>query len=587
MRALVAAVLLGIVLVPGRGRADHPPGATIEDGLLVDVTPAGLDFFEAQAPYLVPPEMPMDPVQSSTSLLLCNLDIDISNMVVHLQANSVDLVPQQDVLRIDVDLDVWINDAGDPFQLGLNFDGFCDWGDQTCDVHVDPFNVLATLMISMQVVDPGNGDPPYLDATVPAPTHNLDTALTSNEIQMNGCAIGTIESLLNLFGLSLVDLILGFAAADLYAFIEQDLPAEVETAIEDAFASANYVDTLDVMGVPVDVELVPSDIAIQTAGIRLSMDGAFDAPAADCVAPYDPGGSLETDNPPPDPDGAASHHVTGLISDDLVGAALYTFWRGGVLCYVVDPGALGIPLDTSILVLMADEADQHRMERIWLGESQPLTIRTVPKNVPEVQFDGAHDVDPTVEDMGIEFYALTQDRTARIFTVDADVAAGVDLDAPGDGSIVVQVEVDTTHLDPVVSYNEFVPELDDQIAANFAEIMPDLLDTMLGGYLGDMTFGPMLFAGMGLSELQVGPAGQADDWLATHATLDVIDPSGLGDFGCGDGGSGGCTGCEEGSCNSSCDVEGRRQARAVWSGNLLLLLAALLFLGYHRHRACR
>ncbi len=578
-------LVIVLLLSPNLARADHEPGATIEEGLLVDVTLAGLDFLENQAVYFVPPEMPMDPVQSSTSLILCDLDIDIANMVVHIQPNSVSLVPQNGMLTVYVDMDVWINDVANPFDLDLNFDGVCDVGDQYCSVYIESFNVLASMDISLQVVDPGNGDPPYLDAIVPPPTHNLDTALTGDKIQMTDCAIGTIESILNLFGVSLIDLVLNFAAADLYAFIEEDLPTEIETALEEGFASANYIDTLDVMGVPVDIELVPADILVQTEGIRLAMNGRFDAPPADCVAPYDPGGSVETDNEPPAQDAAAVNHFTGLISDDLVGSALYAFWRGGVLCYVVDPADLGIPLDTSILALMADEEDRYLIERLWFGDAQAMVLRTLPTNVPEVQFDGSHDITPVVEDMGIEFYAFTQDRMARIVTVDADIAAGVDLNTPGDGSIAIDVIVDTDNMDPVVSYNEFVPELDEQIATNFNEIMPGLLDSVLGGFLGDLTFGPMLMAGIGLSDLQFEATGTEEDWLGAYATLDVIDPAGLDAIGCGEDGSGGCEdGCEDESCDSSCDVDGRRTGRAVWTGNMLLLSLVLLAVGYHRRR---
>lgn len=578
-------VLFALCLVPADVRAEHEPGATIEEGLLVDVTLAGLDFLENQAVYFVPPDMPMDPVVTTTSLILCDLEIEIANMIVHIQPNSVSLVPQNGMLTVYVDLDIWINDVANPFDLNLNFDGVCNAGDQYCSVYTDSFNVLASMDISLQVVDPGNGDPPYLDVIVPPPTHNLDTALTGDKIQMTDCAIGTIESLLNLFGVSLIDLVIGFAAADLYAFIEEDLPAEIEAALEEGFASANYIDTLDVLGVPIDIELVPADILIQTEGIRLAMNGRFDAPLADCVAPYDPGGSVETDTDPPDLDAAAVNHFTALISDDLIGSALYAFWRGGVLCYVVDPADLGIPLDTSVLALMADEEERYRMERLWFGDAQTMVLRTLPTNIPEVQFTGSHDITPVVEDMGIEFYAFTQDRMARIVTVDADIAAGVDLTAPGDGSISASVTVDTENMDPVVSYNEFVPELDEQIATNFNEIMPGLLDSVLGGFLGDLSFGPMLMAGIGLSDIEVEAAGAEEDWLGAYATLDVIDPAGLDALGCGEDGSGGCEdGCDDESCDSSCNVEGRRPGRAVWTGNMLLLSMVLLGVVYHRRR---
>ncbi len=586
-RFAFGATALAMLILPRAGRADLPPGAPVEDGILADVTPAGFDFIESIAPALLPEEMDLDPMQSSQELFWeCDLDLAIDNMKVYFELNSLDIVPGSDTLRVDIDMDVWLNTQADPVSLGLDFDGFfCSWVSQTCYLWTDPFNVVAQMYISMEIVDPGNGDPPYLDATVPPPTHNLDTALTSDEINLDGCTLSDINDILSWLGIDLVDLLIDQAAGDLVTFIEEDLPAQVETAIEDAFDSATIVQEMDVLGVPLSVELVPGDIDITADGMRILYDGAFDAPPAVCVEAYDPGGSTLTEGPLPPMDGSATHHAAAYVSDDLLAAALYTVWRGGVLCYVIDPADMGFPLDTSFIALMVDEEDRHLVERLWFGESEPIALRTVPKNPPGVDIPGPHDVNAYVEDMGIEFYAMTQDRLARVVTVDVDIDAGVDITAPGDGSMSVGVVVDADHMDPVVSYNEFVPDLSPQIETNFGDIMSGLLDTILDGMLGDLTFGPMLFAGIGLTSLDIAPAGSADDYLGAYMQLGVIDPAAMEDLGCGEGGTTGCEGgCDSESCNSSCDVQGRHLGRGLWTGNLLLLSGCLAFLVYKRRR---
>ncbi len=588
----ICAVVAIFTLIPGISMADDLlPGEPVENGIIADITPAGLDFIESLAPSLVPAEMPLDPITMNDEIYWeCDLNLTVGNMIVHLELNSIDVVPQTDTLRIDVNLDVWISTEWDPTYIDMDFDGWtCLMWDQTCYMWTDVITVTATLYISAEIIDPGNGDPPYLEATVPPPTHNLDSALTSDNIVLDGCDLATINEVLAFFGLDLIDLIIGEAAGDLFAFIEEDLPTTIEEGLEDAFDSATISEEMDVLGVPVAIDLVPNDFIIANEGIRVAFNGAFDAPLAACVEPYDPEGSPFTDGPAPVMDGAATHHAGAFVSDDLINAALYTFWRGGIMCYVVDPAEMGFPLDTSFLALMADEEDRWMIERLWFGDSAPIAIRTVPKTVPVADFNGANDLNPVMEDLGLEFYAFTQDRLSRVMTVDVDVTAGVDLVAPGDGSIAVEVSVNTEDLSPTVSYNEFVPDLGEQIEENFNEIMSGLLDTILDGFLSDLTFGPMLMMGIGLSSLDVAPAGANNDWLGAYANIDVLDPEGMGDIGCSEDGGVGCeSGCEDGcseDCDSSCDVNQRQRVRSLWAGNMMLLSVCLGVVVYYRRRS--
>ena len=624
----VLSTALPLLLLAGVARADIGPGEVVEDGAIADITLAGLDFAEAQASMFIPSELTMeDMILDEEPFIGCTMHVEVYNLAVHTSLYSLEVTPLEDTLQVDVTVHVWINSQWDPLLLYLDGGDFLCWGiNAECDVWTDVMTVTAQLQLALEVIDPGNGDPVYLDASVPSFTHNLDTAIDSSAIQLD-CLLGTLIDFLGLLGVDVLGLIIDSAMADLYTQIEE-LPQTIEEAVEDGFDQVQYSDTLDVAGVPLDIDLTPHDIVIQPEGVRLMMNGAFDAPLAECVEAFDPGGSPFTDNPMPELDGTETYHVRALLADDLVASALYAVWRGGVLCYTVDPAELGFPLDTSFVALMADEEDRPLLERIWLDEPQPILLRTVPQNPPEVDFAGAHDLDARVEDLGLDFFAMTQDRMARVLTVDVDVDAGIGLVAPGDGTLEVEVEVDAENLDPVVSYDEFTGDLSEQIEQNFGDIMSGLLDTVLGTFLGDLAFGPLQIAGLGIAQLDVGPDGDALDYLGAEATFGLVTPEcegNLSAFGCSDstdigcggeqdmGCSGGCdsgcsgddddsasgvpgddddsaadpcscqSSCSDGSCGSSCDLR-RTRAQGVFTANVLLISACLGVLGLMRWR---
>ena len=585
-------LIFALLLVAAPARADYAPGETVIDGIQADITPAGLDFIEVQVPYLIPTDLlEVDDVYDSTSFGWCDVDIAVENIAPDMEILDVDIIPEPGRIVIDTDILVWINSEWDPINLDLDIDGFlCDLASSNCDLWIDPFTVNAQISLELFITDPGNGDPPIADAVVTL-THDLDSALSSDKIHIANCGLGTLNDILALIGIDLVGLVINYAAGDLFAMLDEDLPLMVEEMIEENFGEAYYNDTIDILDVPFEVTVGVHDIQFDHAGVRVLVNSAFDAPPADCIAPYDPGFSPETANPAPAMDGSATHHMAAYLSDDSTGAALYSLWRGGVMCYTVDPAEMGFPLDTSFIALMVDEEERWELERVWLDEGSSMVLGTLPKRPPEVSPTGPNDINATVEDLGIEFYANTLDRMARIMTIDADIDAGVDLVAPGDGSIALEVEIDTADLNPEVVYNEFVPHLSSQVESNFSEIMSGLLDTILGAVvdLDNLAFGPMLFAGMGLSHIETEAAGPAEDWLAVYATADILDPEGVGDLGCGDEGGcdGGCDeGCADESCESSCELDsGRlRPVSAVATGNAVLAALCIGVIAYHRRR---
>ena len=612
-------LILAAIALPFTASADIGPGETVVDGLMADITNEGFDFIEEQAANFVPSEIALEDMSMyEEPIWECTMDIDVTNLQVEVALADLQITPAQDVLQISATANIWVNSQWDPLNLDVDAGGFVCWAfDASCAAWTDVMTAEITMQMSLEIIDPGNGDPPYLEATVPTIQHNLDSAIDSQAIHLD-CWIGSLIDFIEFFGIDVIGLIMDAALADVYTMIDE-LPATIEEAVEDGFDQAQYVDTVDIAGVPLDIALVPHDIIIDHYGLRIAMNSTFDAPQAECIAAYDPGVSPFTNNPPPDLDPNATYHLRALVGDDMVASALYAVWHGGVLCYELDPAELGFPLDTSFVALMADEDDRPLLERIWFDESQPIMLRTTPKEPPGLDFNGAHDIDATVDNLGLDFFALTQDRMARVLTVDVDVDAGVNVITPGDGSIEIELDIDSENLSPEVSYDEFIGPMASQIETNFSDIMSGLLDTVLGSFLPDLSFGVMQIAGLGIYNLDLGPDGPAGDFLAAEVTLDLVQPecegnlAALGcagaDLGCGGGSDPlGCGGsgddddtvgddddsadpcscqssCQDGSCNSGCDTAAARQnrrVRAIWAGNLMLLGACLLALGYWR-----
>ena len=578
----------------GQYHGDVEPGALIRDAVILDVTPAGIDAIEALAEEMGPVPIPMDPISEQLGEMEgCDWSVQVTNLTVGVDFDHLSVQPISHGVDIDADTHVQVNDASNPFDLFLDADGglfdSCNLLDMHCDLWVDPMDVSLGMEVWLEVSDPGGSAQSYMDAIVSTPEHNLMQAFTSDRIQLDGCILATINDVLNFFGTDLIGTLVDEQVGDLFASLETELPGQIETAIEDGFQSASLDEELDVNGALLGVYLEPRDVMIEPDGIRVLMNGAFDAAPAVCIAEFDPGSFSYQESPWPAVDAGATHHASAYLADDLITAAMYAAWRGGVLCATLDPAELGFPLDTTFLGLMLDEGHRDAMDRIWLGDPQPMAIGTVPRTIPELVIDGAYDVEIEAPEMELGFYALTQDRLSRIFAVEVDVAAGVDLSAVGDGSLALDVAVDTADMNPVLTDTEFVPQYGDEIEANFSEIVLGVLDTALGPLLEDLALGPLDLGGIGLTSLVVGPAGPTDAFLGADLGMDVVDPAASCDMGCGsgeEGCAGGTEGCagDEGSCAGTCSQTRRRSALSAWGVPAGLLAICLGVLALHRRR---
>lgn len=548
-----------LLALPSTALAEHPAGAVIEDAATIDVSPDGFNAITGILPDLIPTDIDIPEVSESDpgALGQCWLggyEFSLTNAWVDIGINNAELVPRPGRLDLLVDLNVQVNDPTDKFRLYVEAECIGD----ACYGYVQPFNAQVTTTLGLDVVTGADGKP-TIDATVGQ--LSLDYDLSGTDIQIDDCFIGTIEDVLNFFGLSIFDLILSVASG----FIDDtvsDFGPEIEALLEDALGAAVIDQEVDLDGVVMDLGLYPAEIDIDDPGVRIWMDGytAVDG-AADCVAEYDPGASLATPTDPPDLADVAAlspgYHAGLHLSDDFGNQALYSLWRGGLLCQTVDEELTGFPLDTSILGLMAGDAFDD-----LFPESEPLIIQTRPMAPPTLVFDSENDVGIDVHDLGLDFYAGLDGREALVVGMDLATPAGIDLvfdDATGE--LAVGVALEAADLDVTVIQNEFKPGTESEIESNFAGVFDTLVGPILDGLVSDLSFALPGFSGLGLTELDLQGVGDEGDWLGGYAHVGAVSYESAG---CGDEGS---------DCSGGCGTTGRGGGRlALFTLPLALVL---------------
>ncbi len=542
--------MLLVYLVASAQASTWPAGTVINPGVSVDITKGGFDAVAALIPTLLPESLPIGEVGGGDPGLfdqcwIGGYEYKLSNGNVSIEVVGASITPGDGVLDIDAQLMVAVNDASDEFELYTSLECIED----TCNGYVNPFPVDIHTTMRLSIVDDGTGHN-TLDATMGAidVTYELDGA---SDIYMENCTIGSVEEVLNYVGLSIYDLILSAVGSTLQDQIASMGPT-IEEAIESAFSAATIEQDLDLNGAQVHLLLQPSNVEVTPDSMRLWMEGSFDGQAAECVASYDPGGSLRTDSEVPGPTEVPSsigsdYHVGVQIGDDFANSALYALWRGGLLCYSLDAASSPIPLDTSLLNGLTGDAFAP-----LFPESKPVSLVTRPLKPPEVVYSGEHDLGLAINDLDLDFYAELDGRQARLISVELDGTAGADLALDGgSGNLAINVDLDPSKFIPSVSYNEIDEKANAAVAESFGGLLQTVLDTVVGGMLSDLSFALPSFSGLGLTDLEVSENGPDKDWLGAYAWLGPVTYTGGSCGGCGGdtgavdtGGSSSCGGCE-------------------------------------------
>jgi hypothetical protein len=536
--------MLGILawLQPVALGGQNPPDAMIEDAILIDVPREGFEVVTGLIPAIIPTQIPLDSMSQTGGFGWCptTYTFEIENMWVTVEVQSSEFIPQDGYIDLTMDLLVQINDTSDPF--GLFTELICI--DSTCDAHVEPFEANVLGKVYLELVDESGDGSKELDATISdiAFTYDLD----NEQIILDDtpdCLIENVEEGLNVVGLSLYDMVLGLAGPALEGAVNDAIP-DLEESVEEAFAGINIDQDVDVGGTLLHISISPSEIDISTEGLRMVLNGgATSETVAACIAEHDPGGSLGTEFPMPAlADLPANVQIGATVGDDFVNQAMYSLWRSGLMCFVVDESVFA--LDTSMLNLLSADAFVD-----LFPSNAPMYILTRPRKALELDMDSSSDIAIAVEELGIEFYAELDHRSAMILSLDLDTQVGVDV--PFDsatGALAVDIELDTSLVETTVSSNDFVPESSESIEDNFA----DQLDTILGiidieSLLGDLSFQLPSFNGFGLVDISFAGVGTQNENIALYADLgpttyttgcDSTDESGCGGGGCE--GGGGC-----------------------------------------------
>ena len=256
--------------------------------------------------------------------------VEIEGLWVNIQILDALITPMDGYLDLDIVLDVQINSSSDKFDLITHL--LCI--EDGCDAYVEPFEAYVHTTMALDLIDNGEGGT-AVDATLGEFTVDYD--LESSDINLDSCAIGTIEDIFNFFGGSLYDLILPLVDPLLQEQVA-DLGPELESTIEEALSSLSIQEELEVEDTIVQLQLEPTDLEITPQGLRMTVGGSsMSDTAAQCIAEFHPGGSLATPSPPPSmgsnsPQVALQPTAAIHLSDDFVNQLLFSIWEGGVLC---------------------------------------------------------------------------------------------------------------------------------------------------------------------------------------------------------------------------------------------------------------
>ena len=351
------------------------------------------------------------------------------------------LTPGNGVIDLDIDLQVQINSENDQFKLVAKAFGI----GPSCTGWVDPFSVNALSTIALQVQSDSAGNK-TVDAVLGA--IQIEQELDGQDISLEGCLLGDFDSVLNFFGLSLFDLVIGPLDGLLQDAIADAIP-DLEAAIEGAFAAASIDRTWPSVKRTCPSPWNQTIWQLAPTGEVLLAGSAVSEPA-DCIRYFDPG-SPKTSTPTRL--GSAQGDLAFLLSDDFANQTLYSLWRGGVLCYSLDDSS-SLPLNTAILGLLAGDAFDA-----FFPDPQPVIIATRPALPPVAVYDGVHDVAADITKLGLDIFAELDGRWTRLIGLDLDTTVGFNFDFDTTtGVLGVELFFDPTAVDARVGFNELAPD---------------------------------------------------------------------------------------------------------------------------------
>ena len=539
--------MLPLILVLGTAQADIPLGTPINDAVAVDLTTQGLDSLLTIATGLIPSRIDVEDIGDQEcavpevfSFCALSYEYQVNGVWVEVELDNLQLVPgPNNTLVLDGIATVRVNEPADPIDVYVEGEVLGAGISDSCDVYVRDFQVQLSATVGADlVVLPATGEK-VIDFTVGTPTWSW--TLTENDIEVtgSGCDLDTINDITSFFGYDLIEILIDQVEPEIDALIT-DLPALVEPTLDEALPSLSFTETFDLLGVPLDIQVEPDQLLIDSGGLRISLLSKIEAPVAECVEPFLVD-MVDTPSSLP-PIGQAASSVTftpdaiAQIDDDFVNQALYAVWAGGVLC-IDDDLDLGLPVPLSSLLGGLLPADQYND----IFDLDTLEVAITPTQPPRFSPQGPADVNLALDGIGIGFNGQLEGRKVRIANVNLAMDLSTDIDFDGNtGELAVAIDLLGADITSEVDFNEYLPEatpdIEEGVPATIQSLFP-----FVAPLLDDLVFPLPSFEGAGITVIEVEPAGAKGDWLGVYAG---VGPVPYQSKGCEDGCSG--TGCSTG-----------------------------------------
>lgn len=233
-------------------------------------------------------------------------------------------------------------------------------------------------------------------------------------------------------------------------------------------------------------------------GMEITINAGAEGELADCVDVTDP--FVAAPGPVPVLAGTDKmgrpYHLGMTLASSYLNQIFYAVHRSGTLCLKLGSEDVreltggAFTLNASLLSLLASDISQLATDRapviVELKPRQAGTIElgTGEQNGVNAMGNPTYDwlIKLRIQDLGIAFHVLMQDRYVRVFEVTADVFVGLNINILPDNTMQVnlgELRIDDFQQD----FNEILPN------ADFAMVLPTLLDLALGAFLNQaLTF---------------------------------------------------------------------------------------------------
>ncbi|MCC7384435.1 MAG: hypothetical protein IT384_21490, partial [Deltaproteobacteria bacterium] len=278
-------------------------------------------------------------------------------------------------------------------------------------------------------------------------------------------------------------------------------PAKMETQISlgdllpiDAFKASNPFGVF----IAPEVGKFPVITRMGEKGMEITVTGGAEGELAECIPALDP--FFEAKGPVPVlgglDDRGRPYHVGLTMAQALMNQMLYAIHRSGSLCLKLSSQDVkeltggGFSLNASILSLLA--ADLSKVA----SDAAPVIVQLKPRKPGRVDLgSGTRTGTDTMgnpiydwllklelDELGIAFHVLIQDRYVRVFEVTSDINVGLNVNVLPDNKLEAalgELRIDNFQ----ETFNELMPN------ADFAQILPTLLDVALQALLqNQLTF---------------------------------------------------------------------------------------------------